>query len=54
MIAAVSAQATVIIRNPRKIDEVLFISPDVKDVTVLLNKLNDFVNKRICKIDTII
>ena len=47
-------QAPVVIRNPRKIDEIVFIPPDVKDVTALLNELNDFVNTHIGKIDSII
>lgn len=47
-------QAPVVIRNPRKIDEIVFIPPDAKDVAVLLNELNDFVNTHIGKIDSII
>lgn len=47
-------QAPVIIRNPRKIDDIVFIPPDAKDVTDLLNELNDFVNTHIDKIDSII
>ena len=47
-------QAPVVIRNPRKIDEIVFIPPDAKDVTTLLNELNDFVNRHIGKIDSII
>ncbi len=47
-------QAPVVIRNPRKIDEIVFIPPDAKDVTGLLNELNDFMNIHIGKIDSII
>ena len=47
-------QAPVIIRNPRKIDEIVFIPPDAKDVTALLNELNNFVNTHVGKIDSII
>jgi len=47
-------QAPVIIRNPRKIDEIVFIPPDAKDITRLLNELNIFVNTHISKIDSII
>ncbi|MCP5276053.1 MAG: Fic family protein [Burkholderiales bacterium] len=47
-------QAPAVIRNPRKINEIVFIPPDAKDVTVLLNELNDFVNTHIGKIDSII
>ncbi|MDN5753694.1 MAG: Fic family protein, partial [Nitrosospira sp.] len=47
-------QAPVVIRNPRKIDEIVFIPPDAKDITTLLNELNGFVNTRLGKIDSII
>lgn len=47
-------QAPVIIRNPRKIDEIVFIPPDAKEVTILLNELNNFVNTHVGKIDSII
>lgn len=47
-------QAPVVIRNPRKIDEIIFIPPDAKDVTVLLNELNSFINTHLGKIDSII
>jgi cell filamentation protein, protein adenylyltransferase len=47
-------QASVVIRNPRKIDEIIFIPPDTKDVTALLNEMNDFVNTHLGKIDSII
>lgn len=47
-------QAPVVIRNPRKIDEIIFIPPDAKDVTALLNELNSFVNTHLGKIDSII
>lgn len=44
----------VIIRNPRKIDEIVFIPPDAKDVRKLLNELLDFINTNIGTIDPII
>ena len=47
-------QAPVVIRNPRKIDEIIFIPPDAKDVTALLNEMNDYVNTHFGKIDSII
>lgn len=47
-------QDPVIIRNPRKIDEVVFIPPDAKDVRQLTKELMDFVNENIGKIDPVI
>lgn len=47
-------QAPVVIRNLRKIDEIIFIPPDAKDVTALLNEMNDYVNTHLGKIDSII
>jgi len=47
-------QDPVIIRNPRKIDEVVFIPPDAKDVLPLTKELMDFVNENIGKIDAVI
>lgn len=47
-------QDPVIIRNPRKIDEVVFIPPDAKDVRQLTKELMTFVNKNIGKIDPVI
>lgn len=47
-------QDPVIIRNPRKVDEVVFIPPDAKDVRPLLSSLLDFVNQNIDKIDPVI
>lgn len=47
-------QDPVIIRNPRKIDEVIFIPPDAKDVLQLTKELTDFVNKNVGKIDPVI
>lgn len=44
----------VIIRIPRKVDEIVFMPPDAKDVASLLDGLMDFVNKNIGKIDPII
>ena len=47
-------QASVIIRNPRKPDEVVFIPPNEKDVRQLLSELMLFINKNIGKIDPIV
>lgn len=47
-------QAPVIIRNPRKLDEVVFIPPDDKDVRSLLLELMIFINDNVGKIDPII
>ncbi|MFC1750013.1 Fic family protein [Pseudomonadota bacterium] len=43
-----------IIRNPRKIDEIVFIPPDSKDVRGLLSGLLKFIQGNIGKIDPII
>lgn len=45
---------SVIIRNPRKIDEIVFIPPDSKDVRRLTTNLIAFVRGNIGKIDHII
>jgi Fic family protein len=47
-------QAPVIIRNPREIDEVVFIPPDAKDVKKLTSDLMNFINQNIGKIDPIV
>jgi len=47
-------EAPVIIRNPRKIDEIVFIPPDNKDVRGLLSDLLEFIKDNIGKIDPII
>lgn len=47
-------QDPVIIRNPRKIDEVVFIPPDAKDALQLTKALMVFVNNNIGKIDPVI
>lgn len=47
-------QAPVLIRNPRKTDEVVFIPPDAKDVKGLTSKLMSFINRSIGKIDPIV
>ncbi len=47
-------QNAVIIRNPRKLDEVIFIPPDAKDVKSLTVTLLDFINAHIGKTDPII
>lgn len=47
-------QAPVLIRNPRKIDEVVFIPPDAKDVKDLTSELMSFINRSIGKIDSIV
>jgi len=47
-------QEPVIIRNPRKPDQIVFIPPDSKDVKRLTSDLIAFINKKIGKIDPII
>lgn len=47
-------EAPVIIRNPRKADEIVFIPPDSKDVRGLLADLLKFIQDNIGKIDPII
>lgn len=47
-------QAPVIIRNPRKLDEVVFIPPDAKDVEKLTKDLMSFINDHVGKIDPVI
>lgn len=47
-------EAPVIIRNPQKIDEIVFIPPDSKDVRRLTNDLFKFIEDSIGKIDPII
>lgn len=47
-------QAPVIIRNPRKIDEIVFVPPDVKDVKRLTSELMTFITGHFGKIDPII
>ncbi len=47
-------QAPVIIRNPHKLNEVVFIPPDAKDVPVLVKAMTAFINDHIGKIDPII
>lgn len=47
-------QDSVVIRNPRKLDEVVFIPTDAKDVQRLTKGLTDFVNENIGKIDPVI
>ncbi len=47
-------QAPVIIRNPRKPDEIVFIPPDSKDVRALTEALMAFVNQHVGKIDPVI
>ncbi len=47
-------QAPVIIRNPRKIDQIVFLPPDVKDVQGLTFDLMSFINKKLGKIDPVI
>ena len=47
-------QDPVIIRNPRKLDEVVFIPPDAKDALRLTKELTEFVNENIGKIDPVI
>ncbi|MEJ2693462.1 MAG: Fic family protein [Candidatus Thiodiazotropha sp.] len=47
-------KAPVIIRNPRKIDEIVFIPPDSKDVKKLTSDLLKFIESNIGKIDPIV
>jgi Fic family protein len=47
-------KAPAIIRNPRKIDEIVFIPPDSKDVRKLIGDLFKFIGRNIGKIDPII
>lgn len=47
-------QAPVITRNPRKVDEVVFIPPDAKDVRILTTDLMQFINQHVGKIDPVI
>ena len=47
-------ESPVIIRNPRKVDEIVFMPPDSKDVRGLLSALLDFIQGNIGKIDPII
>ncbi len=46
--------APVLIRNPRKIHEVVFIPPDAKDIKNLMDQLMEFIKKNIDNIDPII
>ena len=47
-------EASVVIRNPRKIDEIVFIPPDSKDVRKLISGLLTFIKGSIGKIDAVI
>jgi Fic family protein len=47
-------KAPVIIRNPRKIDEIVFIPPDSKDLRKLTSDLLKFIESNIGKIDPVI
>lgn len=47
-------KAPVIIRNPRKIDEIVFIPPDSNDVRTLTRELFKFIEGNIGKVDPII
>jgi Fic family protein len=47
-------QDPVIVRNPQKIDEIVFIPPDAKDVRQLTVGLVSFINENIGKIDPVI
>ena len=44
----------VVIRNPRHIDEIIFLPPDAKDVPKLLQQLLDFVNENIHVLEPIV
>lgn len=47
-------QAPVVIRNPRNLEQLVFIPPDAKDVRKLTSDLTGFINKKIGKIDPVI
>ena len=47
-------QAPVVIRNPQKTDEVVFIPPDAKDVKKLMTELMGFIEKNIGKVDPVV
>lgn len=47
-------QDPVVIRNPKKIDEIVFLPPDAKDVKALMNELLKFIENNIGKIDPVI
>jgi len=47
-------KAPVIIRNPKKINEIVFIPPDSKDVRKLLSSLLKFIKSNIGKVDPIV
>lgn len=47
-------QAPVMIRNPRKPDEITFLPPDAKDVPTLTSALIDFINQKRGAIDPVI
>lgn len=47
-------QDPVVIRNPRSMDEIVFIPPDANDVRALTSALMDFINDQIGKIDPVI
>ncbi len=47
-------QAPGIIRNPRKVDDIIFLPPDAKDVRALGQSLFDFINSHIGKIDPVV
>lgn len=47
-------QAPVVIRNPRKLDEFVFLPPEAKDVEALTKEMFDFINTHIGKVDPII
>ena len=44
----------VVIRNPRQVDEIIFIPPDSKDVKRLLSELLKFIQNNIGRVDPII
>lgn len=47
-------EAPVVIRNPRKVDEIVYIPPDAKDVRNLMSGLMAFIKANIDKIDPVI
>lgn len=47
-------QDPVLIRNPKKLDDIVFLPPDAKDVKALMQLLINYINENIGKVDPII
>ena len=47
-------QRHVVIRNPKSIDDIVFMPPDYKDVQTLMDNLLNFINANLGKIDSIL